>query len=245
MALSYTDSTKRTVRSGKAFKVTVLAAVERGDLLAPYNATNAASHQLATTALKGRCVALDDAAAGAEVSAANWAVLGTKTSIATGGIATPAYFAASSDFFGASLYQGAAGKPSSTAGQQVGVLLSREEIILDPNAYGESLANVIADPGASGAVPVNQGSGYVALVTAGAETRTVADPVFAGQQLVISLKTDGGDGVVTFASPVNQTGNNTATFADAGDSQVLVAVEDGADIEWRQVQNDGAALTTV
>ena len=102
----------------------------------------------------------------------------------------------------------------------------------------------ITDPGDAGAIPVTK-SGYCPIVTGGAETRTVADASFVGQMLLLSLKTDGGDAVVTFASPVNQAGNNTATFADVGDSQMLIGVEDGSDIEWREFQNDGAGLTTV
>lgn len=104
----------------------------------------------------------------------------------------------------------------------------------------------ITDPGNAGAIAVTR-SGYVPLVTGGGgETRTVADPTAVGMILMLSLKTDGGgDAVVAFASPVNQTGNNRATFADVGDSQALISVEDGSDIEWREFQNDGAGLTTV
>lgn len=245
MAFTYTDSAKRTVRTGKAFKVTVTAAVEIGDTLALYNTDASASHQLATTALKAVAVALQAGAAGAEISAASWAVLGTKTSVGTGGIATPAYFAASTDFLGASLYQGAAGKPSSTAGIRIGTLIARDKILVDPNAFGDDVGNTITDPADAGAIPVGEGSGSVSLVSAGAETRTIADPAFTGQILNLGFKTDGGDCVVTTASPVNQTGNNTLTFADVGDNIVLIGSPDGADIEWRVLANDGVGLTTV
>jgi predicted RecA/RadA family phage recombinase len=106
------------------------------------------------------------------------------------------------------------------------------------------LAAGIADPGASGAIPVTA-SGYVDLVTAAAETRTLAAPSFKGQQLLLSMKTDGGDCVVTCATTVNQTGNNTITFNDAGDAVLLVAKTNGANIRWSVVSNDGAALSTV
>jgi len=105
-------------------------------------------------------------------------------------------------------------------------------------------AKKILDPGNAGAIPVTA-SGSVPLVTGGAETRTLADASYPGQILNLYLKTDGGDCVVTSASPINQTGNNTMTFADVGDQLVLMAVEDGADIEWRVLANDGVALTTV
>ena len=103
----------------------------------------------------------------------------------------------------------------------------------------------IPDPGASGAIDVSH-SGYVELVSGGAETRTMADPVFKGQVIDLTFITDGGDCVVTTASPVNQTGNNTVTFADIGDHQRLVGFWNSNDgWEWREIANDGAGLTTV
>lgn len=104
--------------------------------------------------------------------------------------------------------------------------------------------NNIADPGASGAIPVTQ-SGTVAIVTAGAETRTLAAPTYVGQELVIYMKTDGGNAVLTCTTGLNQTGNNTATYADVGDVMVLRAVEVGSNLRWRIVGNDGVALSTV
>ena len=103
---------------------------------------------------------------------------------------------------------------------------------------------VIADPGDAGAIPAAD-SGSVPLVSGGAETRTLADPARAGLILNLMFKTDGGNCVVTTASPVNQTGNNTLTFADVGDAIQLIGCEDGADVEWRVMANDGIALSTV
>lgn len=103
----------------------------------------------------------------------------------------------------------------------------------------------IADPGDAGAIDVTR-SGYVLFVSGGAETRTLADPTFIGQEIDLFFKTDGGDCVVAAASPVNQTGNNTITFADVGDHQRLVGQWNATDgWEWREIANDGAALTTV
>lgn len=102
----------------------------------------------------------------------------------------------------------------------------------------------LADPGDAGAIPVTQ-SASVALTTAGAETRTLAIPIFIGQRLNICLDTDGGDAVVTVAQPVNQAGNNTLTFADAGDHISLEAITVGGALRWRVLANDGVALSTV
>jgi predicted RecA/RadA family phage recombinase len=102
----------------------------------------------------------------------------------------------------------------------------------------------IADPGNAAAIPVTA-SGHVDIVTTAAQTRTLAAPSFAGQQLLISMKTDGGDCVITCATTVNQTGNNTITLNDAGDAVLLVGKVNGTNNRWSVVSNDGAALSTV
>ena len=104
---------------------------------------------------------------------------------------------------------------------------------------------LIPDPGNAGAIDVSR-SGYVELSTTAAQTRTLADPTFRGQILDLVFVLDGGDCVVTAASPVNQTGNNTITFTDVGEHTRLVCAYNATDgWEWKTVVNDGAALTTV
>jgi predicted RecA/RadA family phage recombinase len=106
------------------------------------------------------------------------------------------------------------------------------------------LTNGIPDPGASGAIPVNA-SGHVELVTAGAETRTLGAPTFIGQELLLSFQTKVGNCVVTCATTVNTTGNNTITFSAAGQAMLLVGKANGANIRWSVDLADGAALSTV
>jgi predicted RecA/RadA family phage recombinase len=106
------------------------------------------------------------------------------------------------------------------------------------------LSQPLTDPGDAGAI-YNAATGYVPLVTAGAETRTLAIPTVVGVELLLMLYTDGGDCVVTVASAVNQTGNNTLTFAEVGDSIRLVSVAYGGALAWRIAHNDGVALSTV
>ena len=105
---------------------------------------------------------------------------------------------------------------------------------------------VVADPGDAGDIPVTT-SGVVALTTVevGGETRTIAAPTFAGQRLTLSLDVDGGDCVVTVASAVNMTGNNTLTLDNAGETIELAAVTVGGALAWRVAFNDGVGLTTV
>jgi len=112
------------------------------------------------------------------------------------------------------------------------------------NTIHMDLTNEIADPGNAGAVPVTD-SGHVDIVTAGAETRTLAAPTDIGQVLLLSMKTDGGNCVITCATGINQTGNNTITMNDAADSILLVGVASGSNKRWRVVANDGCSLSTV
>jgi len=111
------------------------------------------------------------------------------------------------------------------------------------NHYGP-LNNAIADPGNAGAIPVTA-SGYVPIVTTGAETRTLAVPTFAAQELLITMKTDGGDCVITVADPHIDGTNNTITLNDAGDTIRLVAGISGAGFVWRLNFNVGATLSHV
>lgn len=101
----------------------------------------------------------------------------------------------------------------------------------------------ITDPGNGGAIPVTY-SGYCPIVTAGSETRTLAAPSHAGQEITIYIKTDGGTCVITASAPINVAGNNTITMAEVTDCIKLIAVESGSSLVWRVI-NDGAALSTV
>lgn len=101
----------------------------------------------------------------------------------------------------------------------------------------------ITDPGASGAIPVTK-SGSVAITTAGAETRTMAIPGLAGITIAMSFDVDVDDCVITVAAAINETGNNTITMANAGDTIVLTAVQVAGALVWRIVVNDGCELST-
>lgn len=103
---------------------------------------------------------------------------------------------------------------------------------------------LVRDPGDGGAIPVQDQNIVINLVTGGAETRTLAAPKVEGQRLQLNFKTDGGDCVLTCATGVNQTGNDTLTFADAGDIIELVAGRSGDNLRWRVALNDGVALST-
>jgi predicted RecA/RadA family phage recombinase len=124
------------------------------------------------------------------------------------------------------------------------VLMRLEDVAAITNTVHNALTASIADPGNAGAIAVTD-TGQVQIVTTGAETRTLAAPTYAGQLLLISMKTDGGDCVIAVATTVNQTGNNRITLNDAGDAVLLAAKVNGANLRWSVVSNDGAALSTV
>lgn len=103
----------------------------------------------------------------------------------------------------------------------------------------------IADPGDGAAIPVTT-SGVCAITTAAAETNTLAIPTAVGQMLTLICDVYAvGDRVVTVASAVNQTGNNTLTFGAAGDYIVLQGAQLAGVLVWRVLSNDGVGLTTV
>lgn len=108
---------------------------------------------------------------------------------------------------------------------------------------GQPTTAAIADPGHAGAIAVTN-SGTCPLVSAGAETRTIAAPTFAGQRIVLACKTYVGNIVVTASAAINQTGNTTITLNGAGDFIELVGVELGGAKVWRVSANDGCALST-
>lgn len=106
-------------------------------------------------------------------------------------------------------------------------------------------ATVIADPGTGVAIPVTK-SGNIAIVTAAAETNTLAIPTFKGQKLLLYCDTYAvGNRVITSAQAVNQTGNNTLTFGAVRDNIMLEAITVGGALRWQVVHNDGVALSTV
>lgn len=136
--------------------------------------------------------------------------------------------------------------------QLIGVILeSIDEVITNIGAgnrfigvqgAGASIANLVADPGDGVAISVTL-SGEVPLVTAGAETRTLAAPSFIGQELTLYMKTDNGDCVVTVATTINETGNTVITFANTGEYIFLRAVEEGSNLRWRVVAFEGVILS--
>jgi hypothetical protein len=81
------------------------------------------------------------------------------------------------------------------------------------------------------------------LKTYGAETRALPAPIALGQELTITMDTDGGDCVVTASHAVNQAGNTILTFDNVGETIRLVAISIAGAFRWRVVANDGVGLS--
>jgi hypothetical protein len=103
----------------------------------------------------------------------------------------------------------------------------------------------IADPGNGKKIFPDRNRGVLHLVSAGAETRLLPDPVKAGLEFVLTALTVGGNIVITADSPVNQAGNTILTFGAVQDTCKLTAIKDGtgATFRWWISANDGVALS--
>lgn len=106
----------------------------------------------------------------------------------------------------------------------------------------EKLQVNIPDPGNGGAISVTR-SGHVELVSAGAETRTIADPSFEGQEILLYCYTYGGSIAVTAAHAINVATNTTMTFGAAGYVIRLNAIKFGGNLRWSVVYKDGVTLS--
>lgn len=105
---------------------------------------------------------------------------------------------------------------------------------------------VLPDPGDAGTIVFDRYGQIVEMVSAAAETRTLANPSRLGILAFIRMKTSGGDITMTAAGTLNVAANNTAVFADVGDQLVLLSVSATTGYRWEILINTGScALSTV
>lgn len=109
------------------------------------------------------------------------------------------------------------------------------------NTLMESLAadHTIEDPGNTGSIVADRDLGIVPIVTAAAETRTLADPIKEGLTLTIYMKTDGGDCTITATSAVDQSSTTSIVLGDVGDSVTMVSAKDSGGFCWRVIGSNG------
>jgi len=97
----------------------------------------------------------------------------------------------------------------------------------------------IEDPGDAKTITILQWGQICSVVTAGAETRTLAQPTKPGMECKIVLDTDGGDLTLTVTGGYNQDGNTSITFDTAGDWVKFHSVKVGASYYWRVLGSEG------
>lgn len=106
----------------------------------------------------------------------------------------------------------------------------------------------LSDPGDAGTINLEPGVSHAVmdLISAGAETRTLADPPASGVELMLAHKTDGGDITITASSAYDENGSTTLTFSAVGQYVLLRGVEDASGtFAWRVVGYDGATGPTL
>ncbi len=118
--------------------------------------------------------------------------------------------------------------------------MSGHRVFADIAAAG-SMYHEEPDPGDTGTLG---GKGaFINLISAGAETRTLADPETVGETLILHALTVGGDIVITADSGVNVAANTSLTFSTVLEYATFVSIRDGdGAYAWRIIANDGVAL---
>lgn len=93
------------------------------------------------------------------------------------------------------------------------------------------------DPGNAGSIVVNRSPYLLGLVSAGAETRTLARPTRVGAIAFLYMKTDGGDITLTVTGNLNEAGTSTFTFSDPGQFILLMSAYEssGGTYYWRKI----------
>ena len=104
---------------------------------------------------------------------------------------------------------------------------------------------LIPDPGNAGTITTTEDLQICEMVSAKAETRTLANPSKPGIRLIVRLLTDGGTVTVTAAAGFNVLLETEATFADAGDFLSLISVTLVANSTYRWEIMEGNVGVTI
>jgi hypothetical protein len=101
-------------------------------------------------------------------------------------------------------------------------------------------ASEIADPGSAGTIYVHESLSTVNLVSAAAETRTLALPTRQGVDVSLHMRTDGGDITLTVASAYNEAGDTIFVFSEVGQFATFRSYMTSAGVFfWRLISHFG------
>lgn len=150
----------------------------------------------------------------------------------------------------APFYRAASGKVSATQnGKPLGLALeaaSGNGSVFSGLVFGRADKYQVADPGTGVAIPVPNGDFDVMLTigSAGAETNTLAAPLYVGQKCRIFVDTIGtGTRAITVAQTINVGGNTIITAGEVRDFIELVGVTVGGTLKWQNVNVATMALS--
>jgi hypothetical protein len=103
---------------------------------------------------------------------------------------------------------------------------------------------IIPDPGTGAVIPVTRSGSIALTIGAGAETNTLAIPLWVGQRLTIYADTVGaGTRAITSAQPINGAGNTIMTFNATFDFLTLQGITIGGAFHWAVAANNSVVLT--
>lgn len=112
-------------------------------------------------------------------------------------------------------------------------------------AYESVGPGIGKDPGNAGSIAPTMWGQIYPIVTAAAETRTLARPDKAGVLTTVLLDTDGGDLTLTVTGGYNPAGDTSITFGDAGDMVTFLSVKTGTTYQWTVIAQVGTNLNTL
>ncbi len=101
---------------------------------------------------------------------------------------------------------------------------------------------LIPDPGDGGTIVVDHWHAYVAVVSAGAETRILAQPTEVGQQCIIALDVYVGLVTLTVTGGYNQALDTDINLQNAGDWVSFESIRVGGSYFWRVAGQEGTNL---
>lgn len=102
----------------------------------------------------------------------------------------------------------------------------------------------IPDPGDAGTITVTKDLQICEMVSAGTETRTLANPSKPGIRFVLRHLTDGGSITVTADRQLNTDGDTEVTMADAGDLLYMISVTHTTGYRWEILVNTSSIVSS-
>ncbi len=232
MAFTFTDRNPKTIlHSWGRFKARIYEGVVVGDLLALYGseADDALRLAEASSPYYAMAIACQTGDANDTITCALAAELKAPVSIATGGIATQAYFGGSTDYVGKAIYLsdtgGEVGDSAGSNTQQVGYYIARDRIMVVPGHILTGTTFSFSGAGTFGGTLGVTGVATFAAQDVHTEGLTVAStkPVIGGTiatpKMTVTTKTSAAGYTITasellggFISDTTSTGGIAATL---------------------------------